>query len=266
MNLGGPRERPLFLHMVPTTSMRISGYWRSVRAPRYSLSFALPLLVAYEALAFFLSQLEVVRVRNGADVLLKSLFVALGGREGLAVFGLVLVGGGVVVVWRDLRRNGRIRPGYFLFMAGEAIVYALLFGVVAGTLTGLLVPSLQTAATAREGTVSLPDWSLPTQLMISLGAGIYEELLFRVLLVSGLVLVGTRVLRWSSTQASLAAIMVGAVIFSAFHYVGPYGDAFSLASFTFRTIAGLLFSSLYILRGFGITAWTHALYDVFLAL
>jgi hypothetical protein len=152
-------------------------------------------------------------------------------------------------------------------MAGEAIVYALLFGVVAGTLTGLLLPSLSTVISASEaGRVSATEWSLPTQLMISLGAGIYEELLFRVLLVSGLVLVGTRVFRWSSTQAGILAVLLGAGIFSAFHYLGPYGEPFALASFTFRTVAGLLFSTLYILRGFGITAWTHALYDVFLAL
>src|SRR5918992_2477420 len=100
--------------MTSPISSRLGGYWRSTRAPRHSLSFALPLLVAYEALAFFLSRMEVARVRNGADVLLKSLFIALGGREGLALFGLVLVGGGVVLVWRDVQRDGRIRPGYFL--------------------------------------------------------------------------------------------------------------------------------------------------------
>ena len=253
--------------MTSPISLRVGGYWRSARAPRYSLSFALPLLIAYEALAFFLSRMEVARVRNGADVLLKSLFVALGGREGLALFGLVLVGGGAVLVWRDVQRSGRVRPEYFLLMAGEAIVYALLFGVVAGTLTGLLLPSLSTVISASyAGRVSPTEWSLPTQLMISLGAGIYEELLFRVLLVSGLVLVGTRVFRWSSTQAGILAVVLGAAIFSAFHYLGPYGEPFALASFTFRTVAGLLFSTLYILRGFGITAWTHALYDVFLAL
>ena len=47
--------------------------------------------------------------------------------------------------------------------------------------------------------------------------------------------------------------------------MGPYGDHLELASFAFRAIAGVLFSGLYLLRGFGITAWTHALYDVFLA-
>jgi len=58
------------------------------------------------------------------------------------------------------------------------------------------------------------------------------------------------------------ATTVGALIFSAFHYVGPYGDRLALPSFTFRVIAGVLFSGLYLTRGFGITDWTHALYDV----
>ena len=61
-------------------------------------------------------------------------------------------------------------------------------------------------------------------------------------------------------------MVFGALVFSAFHYIGPYGDALELGSFTFRAVAGVLFSSLYLLRGFGITAWTHALYDVFLSL
>jgi hypothetical protein len=60
------------------------------------------------------------------------------------------------------------------------------------------------------------------------------------------------------------AAVLGAAVFSAFHYIGPYGDPFSWPTFTFRLVAGLLFSAMYLLRGFGITAWTHALYDVFL--
>jgi hypothetical protein len=60
-------------------------------------------------------------------------------------------------------------------------------------------------------------------------------------------------------------VVLAALIFSAFHYIGAYGDDWQLASFTFRFVAGLLFSALYVVRGFGITAWTHALYDVFLS-
>ncbi len=248
-------------------SLTRSSYWTETREPRYSLSFAFPLLILYEALAFLLSDAEAAGVRNGADVLLKSLFVGLGGRDGLTVFGLLLVGGGASLVGRDIRRRGGIRPRYLALMAGETVAYALAFGFVASALTVLLLPTLVLVATAVEGIPRLAvELSLPAQLMISLGAGIYEELLFRVLLVSGLALLATRLFRWTRLTADLLAIVLGALVFSAFHYIGPYGESLALTSFTFRTVAGLLFSGLYLSRGFGITAWTHALYDVILAI
>ena len=117
------------------------------------------------------------------------------------------------------------------------------------------------AATA----IAAPALPLGTQLVVSLGAGIYEELLFRVLLVSGIAGLGL-LLGWHRSVALLVAIVVSALIFSGFHYLGPLGDELTLPSFTFRAIAGLLFSGLYAVRGFGIAAWTHALYDVGLAL
>jgi hypothetical protein len=247
----------------------VTSYWRAARAPRYSLLFALPLLVLYELLAFTLSHDAILGVRNGADVLLKSLFVGLGGREGLIVFGLLLLGTGAVLVARDLRRSGGIDPRVFGFMLLESVACALLFGLVVGTLPGLLLGGLVTAPGPALAAVQGPGpagLGLATKLMISLGAGIYEELLFRVLLVGLLAWGGRRLLGWSAGPAGALATLVGALVFSAFHYVGPYGDPLELPSFTFRALAGVAFSALYLLRGFGITAWTHALYDVFLTL
>ena len=100
--------------------------------------------------------------------------------------------------------------------------------------------------------------------MLSVGAGIYEELLFRVVLVAALAWIGQAVLGWRPAVAGLWATLLGAMLFSAAHYVGPYGDRLTLYSFVFRMVAGVFFSALYLLRGFGITAWTHALYDVLL--
>jgi len=99
----------------------MTGYWRAARAPRYSLTFAFPLLLAYEALAIALSGDEIAGVRNGADVILKSLFVTLGGRNGLLLFGALLVGSGAVLVWRDLRRSGGLEGRVFLLMALESV-------------------------------------------------------------------------------------------------------------------------------------------------
>jgi len=254
------------------TPFSTSSYWRASRAPRYSLSFAFPLLVAYEALAFTLSHQAMTGVRNGADVLLKSAFVLLGGRNGLIVFGVLLVGTGAVLAWRDRRRSGPLEGRVFALMGLESMLYALLFGLVVGTLTGLLLRPFHrsVAGTASPAAFALqvgtPGLGVATQLMISLGAGIYEELLFRVLLVGFLAWAARRLFGWSAGAAGVLATVVGALVFSAFHYIGPYGDRLEVASFTFRAIAGVMFSALYLLRGYGITAWTNALYDVFLAL
>jgi TRAP-type C4-dicarboxylate transport system permease small subunit len=129
------------------------------------------------------------------------------------------------------------------------------------TLTGLLL-SPRLAAVQGGGPVPL---ALGAQLVISLGAGIYEELLFRVLLVWAFTALGGA-LGLKRAGAVALAVVLSALVFSAFHYVGPLGDTLTLSSFTFRAIAGLLLSALYVARGFGITAWTHALYDVGLAL
>jgi len=242
--------------------MRATSYWSRSRAPRHSVTFALPLLLLYEGLAFLLSGDALAGVRNGADVLLKSLFTAVGGRNGLTIFGIVLIGIGVVAVLRDRKRQGPIEPRLFLPMFAESVVYAAILGGVASTLTSLLLGRLGFAL-AQGG---LDGFGLPTQIMISLGAGIYEELLFRVLLVSGLAILARGLFGWRPGASASFAIVVGALVFSAFHYVGPFGDPFAVDSFTFRAIAGLLFSGLYLARGFGIAAWSHALYDVFLAL
>jgi hypothetical protein len=238
------------------------GYWRASRAPRYSLLFALPLLLAYEGLAAALPVRETGGVRNGADVLLKSLFVLVAGSRGPLIFGVLLLALGGWIVWRDITAHGPVRrPWIFGAMLGESVLLALVFGVVVGTITARLLGVFGALTMAQ---VTQPDGL--TRLMVSLGAGLYEELLFRVILVSALDWGGRRLLGWSPWAAGAGATLLGAAIFSAFHYVGPYGDAFQLQSFVFRMIGGVFFSGLYLLRGFGVDAWTHALYDVFILL
>ena len=235
-------------------------YWRQSRAHRYSLLFALPLLLAYEVMAAVLGHGEPQAIRNGADVLLKSVFVTLLGPRGPLVFGALLIGVSLWLVVRDMRAHGRrLAPRVFAGMMAESIVLALAFGVVVASITTRVL-----APFAAMVQAPMQQLDTPTQLMVSLGAGLYEELLFRVLLVGAIATLGTRVLGWQQLTAGIVAVGVGALIFSAFHYVGPFGDRLEAGSFTFRLIAGIFFSALFVTRGFGITAWTHALYDVFL--
>jgi hypothetical protein len=244
-----------------------TSYWRRSRTPRYSLIFALPLLIMYETLAFSLSGNSLTGVRNGADVLLKSLFIAAGGRQGLVVFGALLVGGGALLALRDYRQSRELDPLVFAGMALESVCYGLGFGLVVGIITQQLLAGTEFALVVKPLTLTkVAGLSLPTQLMISLGAGLYEELLFRVILVSALAWFAKTALHWNRVAAGVFSVLFGALIFAAFHYIGPYGDRLEITSFAFRTTAGLVFSALYLLRGFGITAWTHGLYDVFLAI
>jgi hypothetical protein len=199
-------------------------------------------------------------VRNGADVLIKSAFIAVAGPYGPLLFGVMVVAGSIWLIRRDMRANGRdLKRRVFAGMALESLLLALVFGTVVGTLTARLLAPF---AIVTDGPLQSMGWA--TQLMVSLGAGIYEELLFRVVLVSALAFIGQRVLKLRTVPAGVFAVIVGAFIFSAFHYIGPYGDPLELGSFVFRMIGGLVFSAMFLLRGFGITAWTHALYDVLL--
>ena len=240
-----------------------AAYWRVSRAPRYSLLFALPLLLAYQILAALEPMGPRGSLRNGADVILESLFVALAGRWGPLVFMTCVIGAGLWLVARDMQaHSGRLRAVVFVWMLAEAAALAAMFGVVVGGLASQVTSPPAPAAVL--GASQIETLRSGTRVMLSLGAGIYEELLFRVVLVTALAWLAEGVFGWSPTLAGGWAVLLGAIVFSAVHYLGPYGDQLTVYSFIFRMLAGLFFSALYLLRGFGITAWTHALYDVFL--
>jgi hypothetical protein len=241
-------------------------YWQASRAPRYSLLFALPLLIIYQILAVIVPPGPGgVGIRNGADVLLQAVFFWLAGVWGPRLFMLCLIGLGAWLIAKDVRANGgRLKPTVVGVMLLESLCLSLVFGIVVGGLTAALLGTPPPPmAIGGLDTQHLGRWTL---LMLSIGAGIYEELLFRVVLVGLLAWGAAKLLGWRPLVAGIVATVLGALIFSAFHYIGPYGDRWDVYSFVFRTIAGLFFSGLYLLRGFGITAWTHALYDVFLLL
>lgn len=238
-------------------------YYDVSRTQTYSLLFAVPLLLLYELGAAWLATGPGPALRNGADVMLRTLLAA-GGVHGTLAFTGVLLGAALFVVILERRRKRiPVRPSVFAAMLAESVVYALLLGVVVGTATQWLLHGIGFRLALDAGTVAqLP---LLHGVVLSMGAGIYEELVFRVLLVGGLaaVFLASGLAR---AQAGVFAALLAALVFSAFHYIGPYGDPWALGSFTFRFLAGLVFSGLYLLRGFGIAAWTHALYDIFLFL
>jgi len=245
----------------------INTYWQASRAPRYSLLFALPLMIIYQLLTLLVPPGPGgVDIRNGADVLLQAVFVWIAGAWGPRLFMLCLIGVGAWLIAKDIRTHpGKLSPTVLGGMLLESLLLSLVFGVVVSGLT-VAVLGAPPPPLALGGGITQERLGGGTMLMLSIGAGIYEELLFRVVLVGLLAWGAHKLLGLQALVAGVAATVLGALIFSAFHYIGPFGDRFDAYSFVFRTIAGLFFSALYLTRGFGITAWTHALYDVFLLL
>jgi hypothetical protein len=231
-------------HVQPT-------YFQLSRSPHYGLVFAIPLLMAYEGFALFLNHSDLYGIRNSADVFLK-LFLAYMGIHGFFGFGAAMIVALILVrVVAGEPRLGAIRVGVLGWMLAESLVYSLVFGAIVSAMTHLFLAQ------------PFP-LSRPAQILVSLGAGIYEEFVFRVLLLAGLVFVLHRLLRLQQHVAYGVAAVLGAVLFSAFHYLGPFGDPLQLPSFVFRFMAGLILTGLYLCRGYGITAYTHSLYDLWI--
>ncbi len=194
-------------------------------------------------------------IRVSAEVILKQWLEFIGGPTYLVV-GVVVLLIGVGILVYERKKSIPIRPGYFLGIVLESSIYAV---IVAFLVSNIVQSILLYAQSADSGMNAVPTvWM---QIALSIGAGIYEELLFRVILVGGLYWVLQKILKLKK-PAYIVAAVVGALVFSAVHYLGPLGDVVTMQSFLFRFIFGLALNVLFLVRGFGVAAWTHSLYDI----
>jgi membrane protease YdiL (CAAX protease family) len=111
--------------------------------------------------------------------------------------------------------------------------------------------------------------SLMADIVTGVGAGIYEELVFRLILICALMVLFQDVFGVDHKNAVILSVLISAALFSAHHHHIMFldgrlgrGTPFNLAEFIFRTAAGVYFAGLFAIRGFGITAGTHAFYDI----
>mgnify|MGYP006272430869 FL=1 len=226
-------------------------YHQATSTATYGFLSALPLFVLYEVLIVAANTRTLAEVRISAEIWMKDVLALIGATDPLMMAVVVAVIGVGVFAW-DRSRTIPLRANYFAGIIAESTLYAVVVAFLASGLVGMIFNA-----------APQPAGSLPLQLALSIGAGLYEELLFRVLLVGGLALI-LRHLMANPRAAYPTAAIVGALLFSAVHYIGPLGDVFLLSSFTFRFVFGLLLNVLFLWRGFGVAAWTHALYDVLL--
>jgi hypothetical protein len=215
--------------------------------PWSDLVLTLPMFVGYHIGVIFLP------IRNAADVVTREL-IALADHDMAAYGGLTLGIGLVYVLVLGLAGRGHaLRWQRFLLIGAEGVAYAVAMRLAASYVVG------------RVFLGSGPSGPF-AGLVMSLGAGFYEELAFRVVLF-GAGLNAVRLVFPATTHVRRVLVPVvwalaTAAVFSGWHYIGPLGDPFDAESFLFRWVCGGAFVAIYALRGFAPVVWTHAIYDI----
>ncbi len=240
----------------------IEAYFEESRKPVYSFVMVLPFLFLYElGIIVMLSSDSGYRVINGADDLIRKMLSVVGIH---GTFVSVAVVGVAFAIWEWRRKAGWKLEAHFIgWLWAECMLYALFL---------LVIPGQFLAAAGGGGGAGPEGMGLFELIVLSCGAGVYEELVFRLILVGLLALFLRHVVHLDRVRAGIVAVIVGSLIFSAFHYKGllgtSFGDPFAPGtaafwhSFVFRAAAGAFFSVLYYFRSFGVAVGTHALYDV----
>ena len=240
--------------VIPKHPGVLRAYLRQSAEPLPAAALTLPLLLLYG-----LGIVVLPEAANGADIVSHALVAILGSLGNmrwagyLGFYGLLLLGNLLLIL--HLRKTSHFSPRWFWGVLGESAVYAVVVGTLSSSITTditqLLHALVPLSVTSNAGPL--------TGIVMSAGAGLHEELLFRLGGVAG---VGRMLLgpNWRAPSVQLLVVLLGSsVVFSLAHHVV---EPFAFTPFVFRTVAGLLFGSLFLLRGFAVAAWTHCLYDV----
>lgn len=205
----------------------------------------LPLLMFYNAGLLITDW----RPLNGADFITTTV-VRIGGLTGMFYLQATLF---VVFVFAIvyLRKKQEFRIGYFIPLLVESAIYA---GVM-GTLILFVMAESHMLSLSNE------PMGILTAMVVSAGAGVHEEIFFRLVLIGGIGLAFHKFGEFSPGISGVFAILISSVIFSLAHYFGP--EEFATFTFVYRTLAGIFFASIFVLRGIAVAVYTHFLYDVY---
>lgn len=246
------------LQSTPESIRLPDDYWGQTRRPLVALAFVLPLLAMYELGVLWLGPQA---MRNGADIWLRQLLDTIGFGQ---YFLLPILTVSILLAWHHTTQQPwRMTPSVLYGMLTECVVLACALIVIAqihgACVQAILTPQSRLPLTAAIGDTS---WSVFSLIVGYSGAGIYEEVMFRLALMP-LAVLGFRWTGLSATYSTVAAVIGTSLLFSGAHYIGDLGQAFDFYTFGFRFFAGVFFSVLFVYRGFGIAAGTHAVYDIF---
>jgi membrane protease YdiL (CAAX protease family) len=234
------------------------GYYRATCHPWPCWLFLLPLLFVYEGGVVWLGGPNAETLRNGADHWLRRALMVVGLRWFWVPPALLTL---IFIVWMWARRQDR--PGDLLGVLSGMVLESVAFALGLWALSRILGPALQQVGVTSQ-VPSSPESGMK-QILPYLGAGIYEEALFRLGLYT--LLFGLFRLMDAPNWLSIGvAAVTSAILFSAAHHLGPYGQTYSNSVFLFRLAAGLYFAALYETRGIGIAVGAHACYNIMVSI
>ena len=233
----------------PSPTGGLKGYLRATRTPAVGAVVTLPLLLIYN-LGLIVPGTDEM---NGADLLSRLINSTWGLRGMLVLNGGLLVLSVGLIAW--LARRGRFRPAWWAALAAEGLAYGF---VMAHGVIWLMGHAHLLAAGAGGH-----SYSILRAISLSAGAGYWEEVVFRLILVGGPIAIARRLVLppGKILLTGVVAILVSSVAFSVAHYLGGMESPESF-SFWFRTFSGVFFSAIFLARGFAAAAYTHFLYDV----
>jgi len=233
------------------------GYFEASRRPLEILFFLLPFIALYEYELLRVLRSPEGLVTNGAHLGILRLFDAFGfDAAALSLPGVLLVA--ILVGWHAAQRGPWIVD---LGVVGRMYLESLALVVPLLVLAQVAVRALPLAGVEDFG--ALP---LGARIAVSIGAGIYEELVFRLLLIWVLLAALVDLAKFSRRVAVPIAVGLSALAFTVYHPLHAEDGSLIAQRFAFYLAAGVYFGVLFLMRGFGIAVATHALYDIATAL
>jgi hypothetical protein len=212
-----------------------------------SLLLIFPLWITYEL------GLLITPANNGVDFVSQLIFEAAQRNSEHYLFVHLALGFAYLALLTVLWRRGALALEQVTPMILESSIYAL-------TLGSLIIFVMDRLMGVQLLAMGAPE--VGNALVISLGAGVHEELVFRLLLMGlgGLAL--ARILP-SRALAVLLAALASSVLFALAHHHGANGEVFELSAFLYRTIAGMVFAAIFYYRSLAHAVYSHFLYDFY---
>ena len=234
--------------------------------PLHVLVFLAPLILFYEIAA----AVHVMQGAGGAEETIRARKILEYFFRMFDIGGLYLPGILVCVVlltWHILIRDPwRIRGRVLGWMAVESLVWTppvlvlgqVLYRLLSGTAGGPPEAVSMIGAVANEFAAR----PLTARAAIAVGAGLYEEMLFRMVLIAILHAVLVDLMGLKERRGTVLSVLMAAVAFAFYHDLTLKTGGIDWASAAFYTFIGLYMGVIYVLRGFGIVVAVHAAYDL----